>query len=139
MSKIKYVVLAVIFFVLGFVLYRQFVGPVLKKSAKIAPAPVEVVIPTKTPEEIKIISQIKTNDVLIYTDGAKPKVLGIKLHDQVRFVNKTSKSITVSGDTWEGILLAPEENMTVGFDEAGNFSYKVAEFTPEVSGQIFVE
>ncbi len=139
MNKIKYLVLAVIFFALGFMVYEKFVGPVLKKNAQVAPAPAEVVIPTKTPEEIKIISQVKTIDVLIYASGAKPKVLGVRLHDQVRFVNKTGKSITVSGDTWEGVPLAPEENMTLGFDEAGIFSYKVSGLSPEATGQIFVE
>jgi len=139
MSKMKWLILAVIFLVLGFVAYRQFVEPVLKKSSQITPAPTEIIIPTKTPEEIKIISEIMTHEVLINADGAKPKVLGIKLHDQVRFVNKTSRSITVNGDTWEGVLLAPEENMTVAFDEAGNLSYKVLELAPEVTGQIFVE
>lgn len=97
----------------------------LEKKPVFAPIPT-IALPTKTPEEIEIISKIEEHKVIIYDKNIKPKVLNIKAHDQVSFVNKTNKEISVAGEGWGGVLLRPEENMTQSFEKIGSFEYKVS-------------
>lgn len=143
MDKIKaklpiiFVSLAVLIFAAA--VYQTFIGSKKEKlpAGTLPPAGKTVIIPTKTPEEVKIISEMKTGQVNISDSEVTPQNISVKLHDQIQFFNKSSKSIKVAGDNWGGVPLSPGENMTQAFDTAGTFSYSVPELN--LTGQVTVE
>lgn len=101
--------------------------------------PASVVIPTNTPEEVEVISKIKTYSVSVETNILKPKLITVKLNDQVQFVNDTTKEIIVSGEGWGGVALKPGENMTQAFEKPGTFPYTVTGTVQPLKGQVTVE
>lgn len=96
-----------------------------------------LVLPTKTIEEINVISEIKTLEVVISDVEIKPQTLKIKVNDQVKFLNDSSNTITVKGIGWGNLPLSAGENMTQSFKEQGTFSYTISGL--DYTGQIVVE
>lgn len=145
MDKIKvklpviFVSLAVLVFLV--VIYKTFVVPEMRDiegPLKIGVKPTSsAIIPTKTPEEVKIISEMKTGQVNISDSEITPQNISVKLHDQIQFFNKSSKLIKVAGESWGGVPLSPGENMTQAFDTAGTFAYSVSELS--LTGKVTVE
>ncbi|MGB9613588.1 MAG: plastocyanin/azurin family copper-binding protein [Candidatus Margulisiibacteriota bacterium] len=99
--------------------------------------PGQVLIPTKTPQEIEIISKIKTYTVNIENDQFNPSQLQIKVHDQIVWVNKNNKTHKITGEGWGNVLIENGENFTRTFDEPGTYSYSCA-LHPEMKGTITV-
>lgn len=95
-------------------------------------------LPTKTPEEIKIISQIETKIITIKNLKFEPETLTIKLHDQVVWKNLDSVDHKIKGDDWGNVPIGPGENFTQAFDKAGAFSYACT-LHPEMKGTIIVK
>lgn len=114
--------------VLSYAVFKTFIKP---SGSPVQPKPIIKTVPTLTVEEVKIASEIKSYEVLISESEIKTANLEIKLHDQVKFVNKTNKTINVKGEGWGGVPIGPGENMYNAFDKAGTFSYKVTEFNPQ--------
>lgn len=95
-------------------------------------------LPTKTPEEIKIISQIETKIVTIKNLKFEPETLTIKLHDQVVWKNQDTVNHKVKGDNWGNVPIGPGENFTQAFDKVGTYSYTCT-LHPTMTGTIIVK
>lgn len=95
-------------------------------------------LPTKTPEEIKIISQIETKIVTIKNLKFEPETLTVKLHDQVAWKNEDTVDHKVKGDNWGNVPIGPGENFTQAFDKAGTYSYTCT-LHPTMTGTIIVK
>lgn len=115
------------------------------KTSKVAPAVVpptytspEEPIPTLSEEEKQIISTMQTHTILIEQGGFSPATLTIKVHDQVRWSNKTQEDFQVKGEGWGNLVLSPGKNYMREFDSAGTFSYSCV-LHPQFKGQIIVE
>lgn len=102
-----------------------------------SPTPEHFVIPTKTPQEIEIISKIETHTVEIENDKFNPPQLQIKLHDQVVWVNKNNKTHKITGEGWGNVPIENGESFTQAFDEPGTYSYSCA-LHPEMRGSVTV-
>lgn len=98
-----------------------------------------VVLPTKTPEEIKIISSAKTTIIDITDTKIEPIVLEVKAFDQVQFNNKSGKTIKVVGEGWGNFPLPSGSNMTQPFNKAGKYNYKVTGLDASLTGEIIVK
>jgi len=99
-----------------------------------------VVAPTKTPQEVKIISQIETKRVDIKEKSIEPNPITIKLHDQIQFYNSVSASqkISIIGTGWGGaIKFSFGDNLTQPFDKLGEFPYTIPELN--LQGKVIVQ
>lgn len=101
-------------------------------------APTSPPLPTKTPAEIKIISQIETKIVTIKNVKFDPETLTVKLHDQVVWKNEDTVTHNVKGTGWGNVPIGPGENFTQAFDKAGTFTY-VCAIHPTMTGTIIVK
>jgi plastocyanin len=80
-------------------------------------------LPTKTPQEIEIISKTETKVVIIRNSKFDPETLTIKLHDQVVWKNQDTVDHKVAGKDWGKVLIQPGENLVQTFDKAGVYPY----------------
>jgi plastocyanin len=117
---------------------------VIRNRQKIQPAapagnqPPSIVLPTRSPEEIKIISQMETKNVEIKDKTFIPAALTIKVHDQVRWHNADEVDYQLKGDGWQSLPLKPSRNFTRSFDQAGTFPYTCS-LHPEMKGTVVVK
>jgi len=93
---------------------------------------------TLTPEEEKIIAQIKTHKVLIENGKLSPPNLTIKLYDQVEWENKDEKACQLEGEGWGNIPLQPGKRFTQSFEKTGLYPYSCGS-DPQLRGTITVE
>jgi len=107
-------------------------------QSNVAENPTTPVIPTRTPEEIKIIAQIKDYNIDITGDGFTPAFVEIKTNDQVFFTNKDSVIHKVQGEDWGGVPIGPNERFVQAFEKPGTYSY-TDEDNPTLKGTIVVK
>lgn len=107
-------------------------------QGNLAGQPTAPVIPTRTPEEIKIIAQIKDYNVDIGKDGFTPNNVEIKTNDQVFFTNKDTVVRKVKGETWGGVPIGPGERFVQSFEEPGAYNF-FDEDNPALKGVIIVK
>lgn len=98
-----------------------------------------VVVPTKTPQEIEVISKMETKEIVIANDSLTPKALTIKAFDQVQFTNKSDKTITIAGEGWSGSPLKAGRKAIRAFDQVGTFTYTVSGLTSSLTGKVVVK
>lgn len=101
--------------------------------------PAGVVFPTKTPEEIKVITNAKTAVVNITDTKIEPIILAVKTFDQAQFNNQSGKTINIVGEGWGNFPLPSGSNMTQPFSKAGKYSYKVTGLDASLTGEIIVK
>ncbi|PIS13891.1 hypothetical protein COT65_01720 [Candidatus Shapirobacteria bacterium CG09_land_8_20_14_0_10_47_13] len=136
-----------IFGVVG-VITLVLIGALVTKQNQVSPgtttpgqnelAPTSPPLPTKTAEEIKIISQIETKVVTIKNFKFDPETLTVKLHDQVVWKNQDTVNHQIKGNNWGNVPIGPGENFTQAFDKAGTFPY-VCALHPTMTGTIIVK
>lgn len=97
------------------------------------------VFPTRTSEEIKIISEAKTATIDITGTKVEPPVLEVNAYDQVQFNNKSGKTIKVVGEKWGNFPVPSGLNMTQPFNEAGSYKYKIEGLDTVLTGEIVVK
>jgi len=145
MNKRNILIILLLVCIFGFVAYKVLLKPQVKRST-VVPPPAVKTVPTLTTEEVKIASEVKTGEVLISADEVKPQSIEVKLHDQVKFVNKTDKTISVKSNGWGGVPIGSGENMYNTFDSSGTFPYVVSEFNStngssaiQLTGEVIVK
>jgi plastocyanin len=98
----------------------------------------EIKLPTKTPEEIKKIAEIKDYYVEIKSMAFYPSEVRVKTGDQVFWINKDSVPHVVRGDNWGGVEIKPEEKFIQSFDKPGVYKY-YCQLHPQMKGVVIVE
>lgn len=135
---IALLVVVFIITVVSLVLFRKkkasFKSPPLQESSSTQQT---FVIPTKTPQEIEIISKTETHTVNIENEQFNPPTLQIKLHDQVMWINKNSKIHKITGEGWGNVPIEDGESFVQAFNEPGTYSYSCA-LHPQIQGTIIV-
>lgn len=94
--------------------------------------------PTKTPQEIKIISEIKDHTISIKDNAFSPETVTIKVNDQVIWENNDNTQHQVKGDDWGGVTINNGERFTQAFDKSGTYQYYCT-IHPEMKGTIIVK
>jgi len=119
--------------------YQSFFKKTINPSSEMPTSGVGSSYPTKTPEEVKVISEMQTLEIRVTSAGLEPKTLTAKVHDQIRIVNKTGKAIKIEGAEWGKFGLAPERTVVRPFDNPGTFSFAVTGLDASLTGQIIIK
>ncbi len=93
---------------------------------------------TKTPDEIKVIANVKDSNIEIKNMAFTPSETTIKVNDQVFWVNNDTVAHKIKGDNWGSININPGEKFVQNFEKAGTYSY-TCEIHPEMKGKVIVE
>ena len=121
-----------------------------QNSQKLAPAltntqqgnltvsPTSIPLPTRSPEEIKIIAQLKDVYITIQGNAFVPAEIKARVHDQVNWTNKDTKVHKIQGDNWGGVTIGPGETTMNAFDTAGTYTY-TDPLNPGMTGTVIVE
>ena len=103
------------------------------------PEPTKVLLPTRTAEEIKIISQMETKTIEIKTGAFVPANATAKVHDQIQWRNNDTSECQIQGEGWGSPLaLKPGRVFTQSFDKAGVYRY-FCKLQPEIKGSITIK
>ncbi|MBI2029431.1 cupredoxin domain-containing protein [Candidatus Gottesmanbacteria bacterium] len=94
--------------------------------------------PTKSPEEIKIITELENHTVLIKDNAFSPESITIKVNDQVIWENNDNTQHRVKGDDWGGATINNGGKFAQAFDKPGTYAY-ICEIHPEMKGTIIVK
>jgi plastocyanin len=101
--------------------------------------PTKAVLPTKTPTEIKIISQIETKTVEIKNGAFAPADAAAKVHDQIQWQNRDTVDHWLADEDWGSPLaLKPGRVFTQSFDKPGTYRYS-CKLHPEEKGTITIK
>lgn len=117
---------------------KQGQAPAPQPAGQPGQVPTSPPLPTKTPQELEIISKIETKTVTIKNLKFEPETLTIKLHDQVVWKNQDSIDHKVKGNDWGNVPIGPGENFTQAFDKTGTYSYTCT-LHPTMTGTIIVK
>ena len=83
-------------------------------------------IPTLTEEKISEITKVETFVIEINDFSAIPDTLTVKVHDQVEFSNKSSKTVTIVLPENKGTIpLSQGLSFTEIYETAGDYSYAI--------------
>lgn len=102
---------------------KQRQTPTLPPAGQPVQIPTSPPLPTKTPQELEIISKIETKIVTIKNNQFDPQTITVKRYDQVEWQNKDTVNHKVKGEGWGNVPIGPSENFTQAFDKAGTYSY----------------
>lgn len=125
-------------FLISALIIKQSQAPTPQPTGQPDQAPTFPPLPTKTPEEIKIISKIETKTVVVKNSKFDPETLMVKLHDQVVWKNEDTVNHKVKGEGWGNVPIGPGENFTQAFDKAGTYPY-ICALHPTMTGTIIVK
>lgn len=117
---------------------KQQVPTPLQNTNQVTPVEKTQVLPTRTPEEIKIIAQIKDYNIDITDKGFSPVSMTIKANDQVFWTNKDTKTHKVAGEGWGNVPINADERFVQAFAKPGTYAYTCA-LHPEEKGTVIVE
>jgi len=92
---------------------------------KSQPSTTNLIPPTISLEEKKVIEKISTLKVTIKNGKLYPETLEIKTLDQVVWENEDDKSYTIQGIDWGNVPIGPKEKFTQGFEKPGNYPYSL--------------
>lgn len=107
-------------------------SPPQKSVEKIAPPP------TKTPQEVKVLSNVKDYQITINKNGFSPNTVKIKAYDQVIWTNKDQKTHNVKGENWGNINLLKNSRYLQPFNNKGTYRYYCS-LHPKEKGIIIVK
>lgn len=93
---------------------------------------------TKTPDQIKVIQNVKDTNVEIKDMAFTPPDILIKVNDQVFWTNNDTVAHKIKGDNWASVKINPGEKFVQVFEKAGVFNY-FCELHPEMKGTVTVE
>ena len=93
---------------------------------------------TKTPDQIKVIENVKDFNVSIKDMTFTPTEIKIKVNDQVFWTNNDSVAHKIKGESWGSVKINPGEKFVQVFDKAGSYPY-ICEIHPGMKGTVVVE
>lgn len=140
MSKKTIFIVISLFVIIGSLSYVFIAGrktSELRNNAQTG-GPTAPPLPTRTQEEIKVISEIKDYNVDITAAGFTPSEVTVKTNDQVFFTNKDSVVHKVKGENWGNVPIGNGERFVQSFKTPGVYEYTDAA-NPALKGKIIVK